>query len=212
MFREHDILIALDTRPSDVEARQSTIGDWLGEAAFGVPEETEDLLPISPALDATFEQENNPIPEHGFDRDSMAETPAYKWLVTSLQREAKLTRAEPDLMEEIKREILDALPSSHKVSRNYSSREYKMQFTLGWNPIMFIQEQRYTEDPDIALETAITLTGSSNNAQALTTREYLTQTWPATGHHIMKLVNDVIRDIANHQASGESNVLDKPIN
>jgi hypothetical protein len=76
-------------------------------------------------------------------------------------------------MEEIKSKILGALPSSHKINRTDSSREYKMEFTLDWDPITFIKEQGYTGDLGISLETAITLTGSLIDAPALTTREYL---------------------------------------
>ena len=113
----------------------------------------------------------------------------------NLGREAILiTRTIPDLMEDIRRKVLCALPSSdHKVSN-------KATFELDWDPLSFVKEQQYTESPDEALERAITLTGSANDAQAVTAGEYLSQTWPATGKNVMRLVIDVIRNTADHHA------------
>jgi hypothetical protein len=61
-----------------------------------------------------------------------------------------------------------------------------------------VKKQRYTESPEVALERAITLTGSVNNAQAVTTREYLSQTWPATGIQVMRLVTGVASNKIGH--------------
>jgi len=111
----------------------------------------------------------------------------------NLGREAILiTRTIPDLMEDIRRKVLCALPSSdHKVSN-------KATFELDWDPLSFVKEQQYTESPGKALERAITYTGSVNNAQAIATGEYLSQTWPATGKKVMRLVTDAIRNTADH--------------
>jgi hypothetical protein len=107
-----------------------------------------------------------------------------------------------DLMEDIRAKILGALPFYHEVGRSSS---YKATFELDWDPLSFVKEQRYTESPHEALERAITLTGSANDAQAMTTVEYLSQTWPATGKHVMRLVADVARNI-DHSASCEFTV------
>ncbi|KAN0078700.1 hypothetical protein V8E54_005213 [Elaphomyces granulatus] len=141
------------------------------------------------------------MPDASSYRDFIVKTPAYSWLVASLQREAILTRATPDLMEDIRGKILCALPSSHKVSRRAPSQEYKATFELDWDPLSFVKEQQYTESPDEALERAITLTGSANDAQAVTAGEYLSQTWPATGKNVMRLVIDVIHNTADHHVS-----------
>ena len=153
--------------------------------------------------DDALEDDTEPTPDAGLYRDLILKTPAYSWLVACLQREAALSRATPDLMEDIREKILRALPSSHKVSRKAPSQEYKATFELDWDPLSFVKEQQYTESPDEALGRAITLTGSSNDAQALTPREYLYQTWPATGKHMMQLVTDVIRNITDHYVACE---------
>jgi hypothetical protein len=156
-----------------------------------------------PAETDNFEDDNEPTLDTSPYRDFIVKTPAYSWLVASMQREANLTRANPDLMEDVGRKILDALPSTHKVSRKAPSQEYKAIFELDWDPLNFVKEQQYTESADEALERAITLTGSADDAQALTTSEYLSQTWPATGNHVMRLVTDVIRNTTDHHAACE---------
>jgi len=131
-------------------------------------------------------------------RNFILTTPAYTWLIKSLQREVTITRADPDMMEIIGNKIFGALPSYRKVSRKVSSPEYKATFEVDWDPLAFVKEQQYTVSPEIALERAITLTGSANDAQAVTTANYLFQTWPATGKQVMRLVMDVVRNSIDH--------------
>jgi hypothetical protein len=61
-----------------------------------------------------------------------------------------------------------------------------------------MKEQQYKESPSEALERVITLTGSANDAQTTTTGEYLSQTWPATGKHVMLLVTNIMRNTDHH--------------
>ncbi|KAH6869157.1 hypothetical protein B0T10DRAFT_418901 [Thelonectria olida] len=171
------------------------------------PKSYEDLLsdltsPESDENDDAQEDDMKPTPpDAGMYRDFIVKTPAYSWLVASLQREATLTRATPDIMEELGQKILGSLPSSRKVSRKAPSQQYKAIFELNWDPLLFIKEQEYTESPDEALERAITITGSTNDAQAVTTGEYLSQTWPATGKDVMRLVTDVVRNTKDHHVA-----------
>jgi len=148
--------------------------------------------------DDTLDEDTEPTPDASHYRDFIVETPAYSWLVASLQREAKLTRANPDVMESIRKTIFSGLPSPHIVSRKRPSTAYKATFELEWDPRGFIREQQYAESPGQALERAITLTGCSNDAQALTTEAYLCQTWPTTGKQVMWMVNDVVRRPEGH--------------
>jgi hypothetical protein len=160
------------------------------------PDENED------ALEDALEDDKS-TPDVGPYRDFIVKTPAYSWLVANVQREATLTRQTPDIMEDIRKEILCSLPSFYKVSRRAPSREYKATFKLDWDPLSFVKEQQYAESPDEALERAITLTGSVSNAQAVTTGEYLSQTWPASGRHVMRLVADIVRKPTNQHVAGE---------
>ena len=145
--------------------------------------------------DEADEEETGEInkPEHRVYRDLIFQVPAYEWLLTTLRREFRLTPAEPNIMEIIRREIIHSLPSSHKVSRKRPAEAYKVVFTLDWDPLAFIIEQEYEEEPDEAIEIAITLTGSTKDAQALTCTQYMCQTWQSTGQQTIQLIKDVVR-------------------
>ncbi len=177
-----------------IQLSQFAIDRYLEEPDIGM---YEDLDP-APEPDDVLEDETEITPDAGIYRDFIVKTPAYSWLLATLQREATLSRATPDLMDNIREIILGALPSYRKVSRKAPSQEYKATFELDWNPLSFVKEQQYRESPDEALERAITLTGSANDAQALTTMAYLSQTWPATGEYVMRLVKNVARNTIDH--------------
>lgn len=133
------------------------------------------------------------MPELSAYRDFILTAPAYEWLLSRLRREFLLAPAEPNHMEAIRREIIKSLPSSHKLSRQKSAEAYKMTFVIEWDPIAFIKEQLYKEEPDEAVEIAITLTGSAREAQALTCVQYMCQVWPLVGEHTIRLVKDAVR-------------------
>jgi hypothetical protein len=126
-------------------------------------------------------------------RGFIFKAPAYEWLLASIRKELLLAPAEPNVMESIRKAIVASLPSSHKVSRKTSAAAYKVTFVLRWNPLAFINQQEYKEEQDEAIGRAITLTGSAGDAQALTCAQYLSQTWPSSGSHIIQLLKDVVR-------------------
>ena len=129
-------------------------------------------------------------------RDFIVGTPAYEWLLARLRRELFLTPSEPntmgDIADAIRQEVF-SLPSFRNLSRNKSPQVCKMIFEIEWDPLAFVKEQEYQEQPDEAVERAITLTGAAKDAQALTCAQYLHQTWPLAGEHTIQLVKDVVR-------------------
>jgi hypothetical protein len=122
----------------------------------------------------------------------VVEAPAYQWLLASLKRECQLTRAEPDVMEDIKQEIIRYLPKSRKISRSRFAEAYRVTLQLNWDFPAFVLKQGYHGDLGKILETAVTLTGTNRDAQAQTCKEYLCQTWPHTGKHVMDLIKIVM--------------------
>lgn len=125
-------------------------------------------------------------------RELLSVSPAYEWLLENLQKEFSLAPVEPNHVNSIKHEIIRFLPASHKISRRRSPESYKMVFEVDWDPLAFIKEQGYKEEPAEVVEKAVTLTGSTKDAQALTCKQYLCQTWPSLGEHLMQLVKDVV--------------------
>lgn len=125
-------------------------------------------------------------------REAITKSSAYDWLISSLHTEARLCYPTPNVMEELRQRLLASLPSSH-MSRRTASQEFQAKFLLDWDPISFIQEQQYTETIDEIVEGAITLTGEAKNSQATTISQYMAQTWPFTGCHILELVKSTLR-------------------
>ncbi|KAI9370912.1 hypothetical protein BJX61DRAFT_548656 [Aspergillus egyptiacus] len=118
----------------------------------------------------------------GTYRESILQTPAYQWLIADVQKPFRLMP------------ILEALPSMHRVSRRNPPRPSKLNVVMPWDPVGFSDSQDYKEEAPVAIARAITLTGSPSAAQALTTSQYLRQTWPPSGQDIVELIQEVLRD------------------
>jgi hypothetical protein len=145
--------------------------------------------------------QNGPRTNPGFYRDVILTTPAYKWMVGILERETGLTRPIPNTMQEIRTSVVNALPVSTRVSRRTNSEQLRAVFYVNWDPIAFATEQQYEDIADRALCEAITLTGSENNAQALTTEQYMCQTWPMGGKEILGLIMKAVALNSEHAHS-----------
>lgn len=142
--------------------------------------------------------------DSGIYQNFVVSTQAYSWLLATLRKEAIITRAKPDLMADIRKDIFACLPPHRRISRRVVSPEYKATFDLEWDPLTFLKEQHYAESPSEAIEKAITLTGSPGDAQAMTTCEYLSQVWPATGKVVMSLVKSVCSTVnSDHNITSE---------
>jgi hypothetical protein len=163
--------------------------EYLNDETEPTPPGTVEVDEREPELVSGSESDLN----SGLYRDFILATSAYNWLIASLQREAKLTRATPDLMESIQETIFSVLPPAPHPSREEPSQKYMAVFELDWDPVAFVKVQEYSEAPEEVLEKVVTLTGRLNDAQAVTTKSYLCQTWPVTGEQVMRLVNDSFR-------------------
>ncbi|KAK6501959.1 hypothetical protein TWF481_009777 [Arthrobotrys musiformis] len=128
-------------------------------------------------------------------KDFMLKTRAFEWLVGRLKREALLTNStEINYMDIVGEAILQHLPlPTLKVSKNTSAQAFKALFATGWNPLEFVYAQDYATEPFEAIEKAITLTGSIEDAQAVTCAEYLRQTWPSIGEGLLGLFEKAMR-------------------
>jgi hypothetical protein len=136
------------------------------------------------------------LPELSLYKDFISKLPAYKWLLESVQNVLYMD-VPGDVQTNIRQAVLDCLPRSQVVSRGALPERFSLTFTADWDPCAFLQEQEYMESPDKAVERAITITGSKIDAQAATTTQYLSQTWPSSGSHLLHIVKQVVRDISN---------------
>lgn len=128
--------------------------------------------------------------------DYIFKAPAFNWLLATFCREFHLVSYS---MNPIGQKIVQFLLFSQKIKREKSELAYSMTFRMEWDPLAFVKEQEYSEELDETVETAITLTGSARDAQALTCAQYLRQTWPSAAEHIIRLIKDVVRNGPGHR-------------
>ncbi|KAJ8126681.1 hypothetical protein O1611_g6957 [Lasiodiplodia mahajangana] len=116
---------------------------------------------------------------------------AHSWLLSSLKKEANLITAEPNVINAIRDFVLLCLPLSRILSRANSLLNFGVRFDIDWDPLSFLVKQFEGRTHDI-LGSTLTLTGSFHNAQAVTCMDYMRQTWPSSGEHTVRLLNEAL--------------------
>jgi hypothetical protein len=116
------------------------------------------------------------------------QSPAFAWLLGSVQSAMESVPANPDIMSVIRTQLLQSLPSRHHISRKNKPQTYTLDLELDWDPIHFLKAQGCGAQSTDVIQHVITLTGSESNAQALTTKQYLSARWPENGPLILQLV------------------------
>ncbi|KAL3488654.1 hypothetical protein BJX62DRAFT_253120 [Aspergillus germanicus] len=130
-------------------------------------------------------------------RESILAAPAFQWLVADINKRFRLMPSPQKGSESIKEKIFKAFPPVPYLSRQSPYMLFKFTFIMPWDPTGFCKDQEYREQAPDALARAITLTGSTSVAQALTTSQYLRQTWPLSGQALLELIQDVLRHPGN---------------
>ncbi|XRM40008.1 hypothetical protein ABZX51_003332 [Aspergillus tubingensis] len=138
--------------------------------------------------DIPIEDGDENLPEHTEYWNLITSSPVYEWLLGSLRRKLHLQPAEPNVQDAIRDGVLETLPSSRRVSRYDQPTIYQVVFRLNWDPASFIAEQEYDLSKEGFLGKIITITGSGQDAQAVTCLQYLQQTWHSYGADILQLV------------------------
>ncbi|KAF2652617.1 hypothetical protein K491DRAFT_695417 [Lophiostoma macrostomum CBS 122681] len=139
----------------------------------------------------------------GIGHKALRESDAYIWLVSTAKRKAmSRSQASPVEIEKHRTwlfELLDLGLTSEqmtliqRVSRHRRPALYSATFEIDWNIVTFLEHQRYA---DSGLEhfvgRAITLTGDTTVAQALSCQEYMEQIW-STGTEFVQFLEDLVR-------------------
>lgn len=161
---------------------------------FDIPHIDTEAERLAVDDDIPTEDDHNDLPGLEIYRELIVESRVYKWLLGSLRRELDLQPAEPDARGAIRNRILDSLPSSRRVSRYDQPRIYQVKFTLNWDLMAFVKEQEYDTNKEGFLGRIITITGTRQDAQAMTCLQYLHQTWQSFGDNILRLVEATLLD------------------
>ncbi|KAI1774056.1 hypothetical protein F4818DRAFT_91341 [Hypoxylon cercidicola] len=119
--------------------------------------------------------------------------PSYAWLLDRLHMEMTCSKADPDISRDIREAILQAIPMVHRISRKECSYSAKVVYTIDWQILAFLHSQDYGIPNSEAIASAITLTGSQTDAQALSCCQYMAQIWPSTGAQTLRLIQEMLK-------------------
>jgi hypothetical protein len=117
---------------------------------------------------------------------------AYQWLIENARTSALLTERKGTILEEIACKI-DATLSSLRTTKSRTAQVFQARFEMDWDLLTFLRGQDYDSTLEVAVEQAITITGSGSNAQALSCVDYMRQTWPSTGREIVHALQKALR-------------------
>ncbi|KAH7160482.1 hypothetical protein B0J13DRAFT_128129 [Dactylonectria estremocensis] len=167
----------------------SEIGNWVSSLE-GVTEMDIDVLNL-PENYSTGADVSRSLPNLDGYKQFIESSQAYQWLLLRIKGYSQMDRSSLSLMLDIGLSIRNHLlsfPPLRKVSRHKAPVSVEMSFSLDWDLNQFILDQEYPGAPEDIFDRIICLTGTSQQAQAMTVSEYMEQTWPAANGAIRLLM------------------------
>lgn len=125
---------------------------------------------------------------------------AFQWLLSNLKR-AYQKDSKAWAIEEVRERISAHLIRPSAINRKDSSRPQEAEFTIKWDLKQGLMKELIDCKPAEGFSKIITITGTRRDAQVLTCRQYLTQTWPVTGYRMIKHI-EVILGTSFQKATG----------
>ncbi|KAF2186242.1 hypothetical protein K469DRAFT_687236 [Zopfia rhizophila CBS 207.26] len=142
-----------------------------------------------------IDDEEEHLPEILIYRRLIEDSGAYMWLLAQLRRKSMLSSPGLDIKGAIRKDILGVLPGTPRISRTRPPELIRAVYNVQWDLHGFLKGQQYKEEPEHALENAITLTGSVEETQAETCIGYLEQTWPVMGECLVRVLKRAIQSV-----------------
>ncbi|KAH6968063.1 hypothetical protein DER45DRAFT_477375 [Fusarium avenaceum] len=140
-------------------------------------------------------------------RSFIKKSEAYHWLLNKIRQYDQLDFQNAEAMLEIGSKIRSKLRAQEPL-RKMSSRKplslVKMTFNLDWDPIRFMKDAGIGFLFDQQFPNVLCLTGSWNEAQALTVAEYTSQTWPKSGQALISLLQELLSHAENIESAGQT--------
>lgn len=145
------------------------------------------------------ETEDHQLPDVSFYRHFLVETRAFKWLIARMNRDIYLITLNADCMATIDGTVNSAFQRSRVSGANTQTQTCTAIYHVFWDPVEFVTQQGYSDRAGSFLRAAITLTGCSLDAQALTCEEYMKQTWPLTGKCLLSALKKAVDTEIGHK-------------
>jgi hypothetical protein len=142
---------------------------------------------------------------------TILDSAAYEWFLASLRKEITLqwSATQPRVMvESIRQRILDQLPTG-TISKRRALGGHEVKFDLQWGDTFkgWLEHENFDQliGSDQSFAELITVTGSAEEAQALTIKQYLSQTWPASGQRLLDVLQNTINSRYHHYSGKITN-------
>lgn len=115
---------------------------------------------------------------------------SYGWLLGMLRNRTLLTPRDDGVMSHIRDSVHRVLPkiTNPRLSRAPVS---KVVFEVLW-PLRSFLLRNFVDADHVDIARIVTMTGQLRDAQALTCKQYMEQTWPCTGVHLLQLVQQLM--------------------
>lgn len=140
--------------------------------------------------------------------DCVSDPRGYQWLSETLRAKIKHRPSVLDARRQIRNVVIKTLRDVRSknilsMSETQPIKPQRIALEIDWDPKSFVVEQQYDLTPEDAIANAITVTGSPKDCQALTTSQYLTQTWASTGDSMIRLIRCVLGGKPGERHSGK---------
>ncbi|EXK28948.1 hypothetical protein FOMG_14802 [Fusarium oxysporum f. sp. melonis 26406] len=201
--KRRNIVDLLDFQVPAFEEAESVSGQSLGDSEAENEEETF-TVPFKKAEEMIVDWINDVKSGEPNDLSQMPQyrrfiqgSEAYRWLLTKISQQSRLSSEEPSLMDRIGTTIRNKLKERiphHKMSRKKASIGFEMTYSVTLDVIGIMKHSGISSSFDKALPNILCLTGKWDEAQATSVAEYVDQTWPQSGGAIISLLQDLLSD------------------
>ncbi|TXB96893.1 hypothetical protein FocTR4_00011439 [Fusarium oxysporum f. sp. cubense] len=201
--KRRNIVDLLDFQVPAFEEAESVSGQSLGDSEAENGEETF-TVPFKKAEEMIVDWINDVKSGEPNDLSQMPQyrrfiqgSEAYRWLLTKISQQSRLSSEEPSLMDRIgttiRNKLKECIPH-HKMSRKKASIAFEMTYSVTLDVIGIMKHSGISSSFDKALPNILCLTGKWDEAQATSVAEYMDQTWPQSGGAIISLLQDLLSD------------------
>jgi hypothetical protein len=129
---------------------------------------------------------------------------AYRWLLSKLYERRVLPTAHTEGIDGFRAKIVDNLPGRKfkDLGEKDALSILEMTFHLNWDPEAYLRHLGLFPPTLETWEMILCLTGSWDEAQAVTVAEYVHQTWPVNGNRLLTFLNGLMDVSKGVQYSG----------
>ncbi|KAL7930282.1 hypothetical protein V8C35DRAFT_330632 [Trichoderma chlorosporum] len=128
-------------------------------------------------------------------KEFIRESDAYHWLLAKIRQYGLLNFEKAEALLEIRMKIWNQLGAQEPLRRMSSWKRpfaVKMTFSFDWDSARSLRGIDSALPYKETLSRAVCLTGSWNEGQAATVRDYMDQTWPRSGHTLIALMQTLL--------------------